>query len=973
MNAQLQNYAPGARLVIRDTEWVLRRVDLSSDGGYQLTCDGISELVHGQTNMFLTQIEDDIQTLDPAKTQLEQDLSDKFAQGLLYIESQLRQAIPNDESIHLAQHAAMDLVPYQIDPTVQALKQPRQRILIADAVGLGKTLEAGILVTELMQRGRGKRMLVLTLKSMMTQFQKEFWNRFTIPLTRLDSAGLQRVRQRIPGNHNPFYYFDKSIISIDTLKQDNEFKGYLEKAYWDIIVIDEAHNVADRGTSSQRAALAQLLASRSDTLIMLSATPHDGKARSFASLMNMLDPTAIANPEQYAKEDFHNKGLVIRRFKKDIREQVETEFKERQVHCLKHPASLEEETAYDALLAVPFTYKGKFDPEKQGHLIRIGLQKALFSSPAACLSSVNERIAKLENTLSQNEPQNEDIHTELNALQSLKLALQNINVERNTKYQNFIQLLKNKAFDWKKTNTNDRLVIFSERLETLKFLEKQLKQDLKLNDAQITQLHGGLSDVDQQKIVETFGKPETKLRVLLCSDVASEGINLHYLSHRLIHFDLPWSLMVFQQRNGRVDRYGQEETPHIYYLITESENQTIRGDTRILEILQQKDEQAYKNIGDPATFMKVHDVDAEEQLTEKAMAEGMEAQVFDQTYQADESNEGDELFALFFSTEEAAPSALQQLPLAERQNLFASDYVFAKAAIQYLNRDRQLMDASFSDSNQTFSLIAPDDLRHHFRYLPPEIRPEKWEQPLILTADKKQYQNEVKRSRQDESAWPKQHYLWAQHPVMQWLQERMLANVGRHTAPVLALNSELQPGQSIFLVSGLIPNRKAHPVIWHWYAVHCDDGKVTSVEDMHQTLKQLQLGRKPLPNSGQPVELEKLLALRGPVIEAAKQQVLQARNEFDTEMQVKLAAQTAELQRLRELQQDQLELALSTSRQDTSFKEARRLRESKRIDDIFKQYQTWVEETLNTEPMPYMQIIGVITRAHQSPYMSGEH
>ena len=160
---------------------------------------------------------------------------------------------------------------------------------------------------------------MLAVKSMLTQFQKEFWNRFTIPLTRLDSIGIQRVRSRIPTSHNPFHYYDKAIISIDTLKQDAEYRTYLEQAYWDIIVIDEAHNVADRGAggakggtahgrTSLRSRLARLLARRSDTLIMLSATPHDGRARSFASLMNMLDATAIADPDNYSRDDFRGKG-----------------------------------------------------------------------------------------------------------------------------------------------------------------------------------------------------------------------------------------------------------------------------------------------------------------------------------------------------------------------------------------------------------------------------------------------------------------------------------------------------------------------------------------------------------------------------------------------------------------------------------------------------------------------------------------
>lgn len=946
-------FAPGARVEIRDEEWVIRRVDPTMNHGDQLTCEGISELVRGKEAIFLTKFEDKIQILDPKLTKLVQDKSPQFSQSLLFIESQLRQSTPNDLKIHIAKEAAMDVVEYQLVPTYQALKQPRQRILIADAVGLGKTLEAGILVTELIQRGRGKRILVLTLKSMMTQFQKEFWNRFSIPLMRLDSNGLQRVRGRIPTNHNPFYYYDKSIISIDTLKQDNEFKSYLDKAYWDIIVIDEVHNVADRGTSSQRTELAQLLARKSDTLIMLSATPHDGKAKSFASLMNMLDPTAIPDPNNYEKADFADKGLVVRRFKNDIKDQVKAEFKDRKVFPLKHQASAQEELAYDALLRVPFTIKGQYNSDKPGQLVRIGLQKALFSSPAACLKSVEQRIKTLT---AKNELLTPDVEQELDHLQDLKACLEPIDSVAFTKYTKLIELLKSSEFSWDKRNTDDRIVIFSERIETLNFLESVLSRDLGLNKDQIQQLHGGMDDLTQQDIVEKFSKREEKVRVLLCSDVASEGINLHHLSHRLVHFDLPWSLMVFQQRNGRVDRYGQTQEPEIYYLITESSNETIRGDVRILEILQEKDDQAYKNIGDPATFLGVYDVVKEEELVTNAMLT-MQADEFDTQYTPEnEHNEGDDILADFFSSFDDPIKEEQQQEPKENFKLFECEYEFAKRALSYLNKDQRRIAVEFEDAIKKIKLTAPDDLKQKFKAYPPEIYPEHGD--FILTEDKENYMEVVKASRNEENSWPKEHYLWKRHPVAEWLQERMLGNTGRNEALVIGLNTQIEKDEAIFLVSALIPNRKAHPVIWEWYAVHTKANQITKIESLQDMLNVYGPILKNAPNTGLPVNSDVLHDLRSAVVDSVHQEVLKKKVSFDEDMQPKLAEQLEKLSALKGKQEQQLHLDFDQGLE--SVAKTKKEAKQRYIDQVFNEYEVWIKDTWQTENSPYIQLIAVI-------------
>lgn len=972
-------YAPGSRVVIRDEEWLIRRADPSTDGGWLLTCDGVSDLVRGTGALFLSALEDHIEVLDPAKTELVPDTSPTFNASLLYLESLRRRNVPNDEKIHLGHRGVMNLVPYQLDPALQALRQPRSRILIADAVGLGKTLEAGVLATELIQRGRGKRILVVTQKAMLTQFQKEWWSRFSIPLVRLDSVGLARVRNRIPANHNPFNYFDRSIISIDTLKSNLEYRNYLENAWWDVIVIDECHNVAARAGEtglSRRARLAKLLATRSDTLMLLSATPHDGSARSFASLMSLLDPTAISDPDDYTPEDFRSKGLVIRRFKKDIRDQVTDEFRERQTTCLHQAASALEEAAYRALLEVAFTQGGQHKAGRQQELQRIGLQKGLFSSPAAALESTAKRIQ----LLSAKSGQSSDERTEEAGLQVLHEALQALvndpGAKSFSKYQRLLTLLRSADFGWQVDDASDRLVIFSERIETLNWLAQQLSTDLKLKKGQLEVLEGSMSDTQQQALVERFGRLDDPLRVLLCSDVASEGLNLHYFCHRLVHFDLPWSLMVFQQRNGRVDRYGQKHQPHIVYLFTETVNERIKGDLRILEILEKKDEQANFNLGDPSAFLNVYDPDKEAEKVTGFMADGMSAEqveaTLDKAAASTSDNEADFLMQLFGGSAGVDGAASQPAPVSstahidEPASLFNGDFHYAKTALTQLNQGQALCQWVAHDADSIIALTAPRDLQERLRQLPREVQADN--DHYSLCADPKRMAVAIETARQaraEEDTWPQLHYLWAQHPIMDWLGDRVLTHFGRHRAPLLQ-SPKMQPGEQAFILMSLVPNRKGQPLLVEWQVVH----RLTSglgagpftLEPFDSFAQRAGLQAGKLPNRGHSPEL----TLAATAMQAALPQAVATMHEFMVKQQTAFAARLEErlqgtLDELKRLQASQLkQLTLDLERQLETVKRGRYEQRSQQIARVFDDYRQWVHDTLTTEPQPWIQVLAAV-------------
>ena len=982
-------YAPGSRVVIRDEEWFIRRADPSTDGGWLLTCDGVSDLVRGTTALFLSALEDTIEVLDPAKTELVSDASPTFNASLLYLESLRRRNVANDGKIHLGHRSVMNLVPYQLDPALQALRQPRSRILIADAVGLGKTLEAGVLTTELIQRGRGKRILVVTQKAMLTQFQKEWWSRFSIPLVRLDSVGLARVRNRIPANHNPFNYFDRSIISIDTLKRNLEYRNCLENAWWDVIVIDECHNVAARAGEtglSRRARLAKLLATRSDTLILLSATPHDGSARSFASLMSLLDPTAISDPDDYTPEDFRSKGLVIRRFKKDIRDQVVGEFRERKTTCLHQAASALEEAAYRALLEVAFTQGGQHKAGRQQELQRIGLQKGLFSSPAAALESTEKRIQ----LLSAKSDQSGDERTEVSGLQVLQEALQALvndpGAKSFSKYQRLLTQLTAADFGWQVDEASDRLVIFSERIETLNWLAQQLGADLKLKKGQLEVLHGGMSDTQQQDLVERFGRLDDPLRVLLCSDVASEGLNLHYFCHRLAHFDLPWSLMVFQQRNGRVDRYGQKHQPHIVYLFTETVNERIKGDLRILEILEKKDEQANFNLGDPSAFLNVYDPDKEAEKVTGFMADGLSPEqveaTLDKAAASTSDNEADFLMQLFGGTAGDTTAAPQPAPVSstsqidEPASLFSGDFHYAKTALTQLNQGQSLCQWVAHDADSIIALTAPRDLQDRLRQLPREVQADNDFYSLCADANRMAAAIEAARqARAEEDTWPQLHYLWPQHPIMDWLGDRVLTHFGRHRAPLLQ-SPKLQPGEQAFILMSLVPNRKGQPLLVEWQVAHRVVGAAGAgafaLEPFDSFAKRAGLQAGKLPNRGHSAELvlatQAMQSALPQAVATMHDFMLKQQSAFATRLEERLQGTLDELQRLQASQLKQLTRDLE--RQLETVKRGRYEQRSQQIARVFDDYRQWVHDTLTTEPQPWIQLLAAVCNVGSHPVAS---
>ncbi|MGV0433883.1 DEAD/DEAH box helicase [Corynebacterium ureicelerivorans] len=770
-------YAPGLMVKVRDELWLITSVTQSVDG-YLLKVRGLSDYVRDTTASFYTAI-DDVEVFDPARVEVVPDRSPGYRTTRLWLETTLRQTpVPlYQEQLSVADQMLMDPLDYQLTAVRKALSDDnlRPRVLIADAVGLGKTLEIGMILSELIRRGRGERILVVTPKHIMEQFQQELWSRFAIPLVRLDSTGIQRVRQMLPASRNPFTYFPRVIVSMDTLKSP-KYRAQLEKVRWDAVVIDEIHNATNVGTQNNE--LARTLAPTTEALLLASATPHNGDPESFKEILRLLDPTAVL-PNGEIDKDAVSRLLIRRhRHSDEVASVVGEQWAER-----KEPKNIPveasaEENAVAGELEQTWIHTNA-NPA-QDRLFPWTLVKAFLSSPAALGETIDNRLKRV--------PQ-----TDTNQRQALE-RLQTLNVkvtrQNSNKYAALVNYLQEIGVGkGKKT----RAVVFSERVATLHWLKENLTKDLKMPAGSVEVMHGGLSDEEQMRLVDEFKREDSKLRILVTGDVASEGVNLHTLCHNLVHYDIPWSLIRIQQRNGRVDRYGQTEPPQIAALLLDTKQGGYVGELHVLAKLINRESEAHALLGDVGSLIGKHTVSGEEDEIRRVIQNqaGFDEVVKtpEQIASADAQSEEDliDLWMSGFGLDDDPLDNNADTPSAlHTTSLYPSEIAYLEDALNeafYGAPEKPLAANGVGyemGNNRVAELAPPEDLRRRLDILPQDYLADRKVHEKFLLATNTAVGNEILRNArtgQDGSTWPKAHFLGPLHPVTDWATDRALASL----------------------------------------------------------------------------------------------------------------------------------------------------------------------------------------------------
>ncbi|MGO9465688.1 MAG: helicase-related protein [Isosphaeraceae bacterium] len=611
---------PGTEVVARGLRWeVVSTESLGQETLFRLR--GLERAVLGRELDLLSPFEE----IEPVQHELRPERAAPLINWLVYHQAFLLEQALGPSALLAVQPGRLRIEPYQLVPVLRAIRSSRVRLLLADAVGLGKTIQAGLVITELVARRLAHRVLIVTPPGpLLEQWHLEMAERFGLRLEVIDRSKLEEIRRSTELGSNPFDFIPLGLVSIDFLKQER-ILDQLDRASYDIIIVDEAHHCTDTGSiqdaeDSQRRGLAEVLARRCDSLLLLTATPHDGYDRSFASLCELLDPSLVDGRGSLRGERYRTH--VIRRLKRHIIDPQtgKQQFKDRIVEPTpvvpdpkRYGAFVELQRSLLDLVAPEL--RRAFRSKRYADVLAfIALLKRSVSTVAALRSTLQVVAERFQHIITETaeaqESRRQRIKTlrdyqrkldrfgvlsaleeqERNLLEAEDLAQQLANLQRETKsgsrqlskvsdivarLDELINLaetclhrdpkidrVKEVISEIRKAEPRANILIYTEYVDSQNALAEALHNAPEIG--QVATMSGLDGEKARAAVTERFRSRDNL--ILVSTDSAAEGLNLHQRCHHLIHLELPFNPNRLEQRNGRIDRYGQRLDPVVRYL-----------------------------------------------------------------------------------------------------------------------------------------------------------------------------------------------------------------------------------------------------------------------------------------------------------------------------------------------------------------------------------------------------------------------
>lgn len=530
-------------------------------------------------------------------------------------------------------HGAVQLEDFQLVPLLKALRMPRVNLLIADDVGLGKTIEAGLILSELLLRRRIQRVLILTPASLRLQWRDEMWDKFALTFDLVDRAETHALRRRLGMDANPWRSFSRIIASYHYLRQEDVLEQFLAACRtpegsphlpWDLLILDECHNLMPSafGDDSDLCRMLRILAPQFEHRIFLSATPHNGHTRCFTGLLEILDPVRFSQTDELKPAERNRvQQVVMRRLKREINARTNPpKFCARNnPQALPLALSSQEIALSEAFDGFRSSIKklmgtGGHRRRRAGTFAVEILGKRLLSCPIAFAESwrrckegfLEEKTAGEDEveaarqnvereTGDDRETQSreataagvvgawlknvaKDLKSEIttidNAVKDLCLDLGGPDIpEQNpiadARLDRLMSLVENLLWSNGSWRDDERLVVFTEYKTTLDYLVRRLREQYE--PERILTLFGGMDEIERDLVKNAFNDPSHKVRILLATDAAAEGLNLQRTARYMLHFDCPWNPSKLEQRNGRIDRHGQARDVTVHHFVSDQD------------------------------------------------------------------------------------------------------------------------------------------------------------------------------------------------------------------------------------------------------------------------------------------------------------------------------------------------------------------------------------------------------------------